>query len=190
MNRMKFLLAMIGAGLLVSGWAHAQEPPLPAKTETPAPSPSPSGRPQLTIPEIPIEPPQLVPDSASPGSGASVPAKTAPPLSQLDTAFQKSPLGQAAEEYRLHIEWRQLQNRTVDDPEVLAAKKAVAAAKTDVEKRVRLRAYYNIFYAHMQALTTAPDVKSYLDGQKAALLSVLAQPRVRPEASPKPSPAH
>ena len=171
----------------------AQEPSLPAKSETPSPSPSPaSTRPQLNIPEIPlsVEPPTLVPDSsATPGRG-TVPSftKTAPALSQLDAAFQQSPLGRAAEEQRLHLEWRQLQNRVAHDPEVVAAKAATTTAKTDLEKRARLRAYYNVYYAHMQALASSPEVKNYLDGKKAAVLESLAQHRVRSTPAPQATP--
>ena len=134
-----------------------------------------------------VEPPRLVPDTP-----LTIPRhrtlpdlpKTAPPLSELDAAFQKSPLARETEEYRLHVEWRQLQNRVANDPEVIAAKKATTTARTDLEKRVRLRAYYNISYAHMQALASSPEVRSYLEGKKAAILGSLAQPRVRPESTP------
>ena len=194
MNRMKFLLAIVSIALLTPfGLLHAQEPPLPAKSETPTPTPS-GPRPQLNIPEIPmdVDPPKLVPDT-SPATPhhPTIPAlpKTAPALSELDAAFQKSPLAQEAEEQRLHLEWRQLQNRTVHDPEVVAAKAATTTAKTDLEKRVLLRAYYNVYYAHMQALASSPEVKNYLNGKKAAVLANLAQPRVRPEPTPQASPA-
>ena len=108
-------------------------------------------------------------------------------ISQLDAAFKATPLNQAAEEYRLHVEWRQLENRTALDPEVVAAKKEAAAAKTDLERRARLRVYYTVYYAHMSALASAPDVKAYLDAKKAAMLASLAQPRVRPTPAPHSS---
>lgn len=192
MNRIKLFWAIVAIAFSVPfGLLPAQEPPLPAKTETPASSPSPSGtRPQLNIPDIPmaVDPPKLVPDSspAIPRHPA-IPAlpKTAPALSELDAAFQKSPLAQEAEEQRLHLEWRQLQNRVAHDPEVVTAKAATTTAKTDLEKRVRLRAYYNIYYAHMRALASGPEVRSYLDGKKAAALESLAQRRVRPESAPR-----
>jgi hypothetical protein len=189
MNRMKFPLAMVSIALLTPfAPIHAQEPPLPAKSETPTPTPS-GSRPQLNIPEIPmaVDPPKLVPDSSSATPRLpTIPAlpKTAPALSELDAAFQKSPLAQEAEEQRLHLEWRQLQNRTAHDPEVVAAKAATTTAKTDLEKRARLRAYYNVYYAHMQALASSPETKRYLDGKKAAALGSLAQSRVRPEPAP------
>jgi hypothetical protein len=195
-NRMKFLLAIVP----IAFWVPfrplcAQEPSLPAKSEMQSPTPSSAGtRPQLDIPEIPlsVEPPTLVPDSSATPGLRTVPSltKTAPALSQLDAAFQQSSLGRAAEEQRLHLEWRQLQNRVAHDPEVVAAKAATTTTKTDLEKRERLRAYYNIYYAHMQALASSPEVKNYLNGQKAAVLNSLAQPRVRPTPTPRPSPAH
>jgi hypothetical protein len=198
MNRVKFLLAMISVGLSVSAlMVCGQEPPLPVRTETPSPTPTANSnaRPQLNIPEIPmsIEPPNLVPDSSPTiPRHPAVPAlaKTAPALSELDALFQKSPLATAAEVERLHLEWRQLQNRTAYDPEVVAAKEAATRTKTDVEKRARLRAYYNIYYAHMQALASSPEIKNYLEGQKAAVLNSLAQPRVHPTPTAQPSPAH
>jgi hypothetical protein len=198
MNRMKFLLAIVPIVLSVPfGLLHAQEPPLPAKTEAPSPTPNASPaptRPQLNIPEIPlaVEPPNLVPDSSPTiPRRPTIPAltKTAPALSELDAAFQKSPLAQEAEEQRLHLEWRQLQNRVAHDPEVVAAKAATTTVRTDLEKRVRLRAYYNIYYAHMQALASSPEVKGYLNGKKAAVLESLAQHRVRPTPAPQSSPA-
>lgn len=187
---MKFLLltafALLAASLCV---VRAQEPPLPAKTETPTPSPS--ARPQLDIPDIPlaVDPPQLVPNTspAPSAAGETAPTEKVPALSELDAAFKRSPLGKAEEEHRLHIEWRKLQNRTAHDPEVVAAKEFAGKARTDLEKRDRLRAYYNVFYAHMQALADSPELKRYLEEKKKALLAGLAQPRVRPEPSARPS---
>jgi hypothetical protein len=179
-NRMKFLI--IPAVLLCCApFVGAQEPPLPAATETPTASPF--TRPQLNIPDIPlpVEPSPLVPNTSP------APTKSAPPLSELDAAFQKSPLGQAAEEQRLHVEWRQLQNRTVQDPEVVAAKAAAERARTDLEKRNLLRAYYKIYYAHMQALASTPEMKAYLEQKKNAQLGSLDQPRVRPQPTARPS---
>jgi len=173
----------------------AQEPSLPTKAETPSPTPSPaSTRPQLNIPEIPlaIEPPTLVPNASATPSGDRITSpgtKTAPALSQLDAAFQQSPLGQAAEEQRLHLEWRKLENRVAEDPEVVAAKAATKRTKTDFEKRARLRTYYNVYYGRMEALTSDPGIKAYLEGKKAAALEGLAQHRVRSAPTPKPKKA-
>jgi len=187
---MKLLLAIFSAAFLsLATEPRAEEPPLPAATEAPSPSANASARPQLNIPEIPmaVEPSPLVPAPNVPNSSSSSASKkSVPPLTELDAAFQKSPLGQAAEEYRLHVEWRQLQNRASLDPEVIAAKAEIKTARTDLEKRERMRAYYRVFYARMQSLASAPDVKAYLEGKKKAVLDSLAQPRVHPEATARP----
>jgi hypothetical protein len=160
--------------------AQGQEPPLPAATATPGPS----VRPELNIPDIPmpVEPAPLVPNAST----SATPKKNLPSLTELDSAFQHSSLGQAVEEQRLHLEWRKLKNRTAQDPEILAAKKAAASARTEVEKRELMRAYYKIFYARMQALAEAPDVKAYLAQKKTEAINGLAQPHVRPEPTPRP----
>ena len=129
-----------------------------------------------------VEPSPLVPN-ASPA-----PKKNLPSIQELDTAFQHSSLGAAVEEQRLHLEWRKLQNRVSQDEEVVAAKKAIAGARTDPEKRDLTRAYYKIFYGHMLALAEAPDVKAYLEQKKKDAINGLAQPHVRPETTPSPSP--
>ena len=161
--------------------ALSQEPPLPAATATPAPSSS--ARPELNIPDIPmtVEPSPLVPNTSP------APKKTVPSIQELDSAFQHSSLGQAVEEQRLHLEWRKLKNRTVLDPEVVAAKKAADSARTDEDKRNLLRAYYKVFYAHMTALAETPEIKNYLAQKKQESLNALAQPNVRPEQKPHPS---
>src|SRR5438067_13770407 len=130
------------------GWqfATAQEPPLPVATATPAPNPS--ARPELNIPDIPIEvePSPLVPNTSP------APKKNLPSIPELDTAFQHSSLGAAVEEQRLHLEWRKLQNRVSQEEDVIAAKKAIAGAGNDPQKRDLTREYYKIFYGRMLAL--------------------------------------
>jgi hypothetical protein len=156
----------------------AQEPPLPAATATPAPSAS--VRPELNIPEIPmtVEPAPLVP-STSP-----VPKKEVPSISELDSAFTHSSLGQAVEQQRLQLEWRKLKNRASQDADVMAAKRAMGSGRTDVENRDLMRAYYKLFYARMQALADKPEVKAYLEQKKKEALGSLEQPHVRPKPSP------
>jgi hypothetical protein len=178
---MKSLSATMAALILGIVLVCAQEPPLPAATETPPPSPS--VRPQIDIPEIPmtVEPSPLVPNSSP------APKKTVPSLPELDAAFQHSSLGQAVEEQRLHLEWRKLKNRVGADPEVVAAKKAIPSARTELDKRKLTRSYYKIYYAHMQALAETPEIKAYLEQRKNEILNSLAQPNVRPEPSARPS---
>lgn len=176
MARVIFTLTL----LLLVAVAGGQEPPLPAATPTPAASPS--ARPELNIPDIPIEPQPLVPTTSPPAK------KSVPSIQELDTAFQHSSLGAAVEEQRLHLEWRKLKNQANDDPEVVAAKKAISRAHTDPEKRELTRAYYKIFYAHMQALAEAPDIKGYLEQKKNEAINSLAQPHLRPQPTPRASP--
>src|SRR5215472_6032637 len=57
-----------------------------------------------------------------------------PDLKQLDDNFVKpKSLGKAADELQVQALWRQLKNRTVNDPDVQAAKKYAEAARTDLE---------------------------------------------------------
>jgi hypothetical protein len=73
----------------------------------------------------------------------------------------------------------------VNDPAVQGAKAFALAARTDLEKRNRLREYYNIYYRRMSALTTNVQIKLALEGFKGGHQSVLAQPRVRPSPTPE-----
>ena len=61
-----------------------------------------------------------------------------PELKQLDDSFKPKSLGTDADALQVHALWRQLKNRTVNDPDVQAAKKYAQAARTDLEKRKRL----------------------------------------------------
>jgi hypothetical protein len=109
-----------------------------------------------------------------------------PEISQLDQTFSKpKSLGKEADELRVHVEWRQLKNRTVNDPAVQAAKAYAQAARTDLEKRNRLRDYYNIYYQRMSALATTPEIKLALQALKTSHESLLSQPRVRPSPTPE-----
>jgi hypothetical protein len=111
-------------------------------------------------------------------------AKQTPPevpeLSQLDQAFKQSSLGKAADEYRTRVEWRRLQNEAINDPAIIVAKKSADAARTDLEKRERLRDYYNIYYGRMRARASSAELKNAIDTFKAEHLKLLDQPRVRP----------
>ena len=120
---------------------------------------------------------------------AAIPASSPelPELSQLDEIFKQTSLGKTADEYRMHVEWRKLQNQVANDPAVVAAKKTAASARTDLEKRKRLGDYYNIYYERMQALAGTPEMKAALDGFKAGHLAMLVQPHVRPSPSPAAS---
>jgi hypothetical protein len=108
-----------------------------------------------------------------------------PELKQLDDSFKPKSLGKDADALRVHVLWRELKNRTVNDPEVQAAKKYAQAARTDLEKRDRLRNYYDIYYQRMSALATTPELKLALQALKTDHQNILAQPRVRPSPTPE-----
>jgi hypothetical protein len=143
-------------------------------------------------PAVDLYPPEKEPEvTATPFTEPNGPEL--PELSQLDAAFKKRSLGKEVDQRRVHIEWRQLKNQVVNDPEVRAAKAAAQAARTDLEKRNRLRDYYNIYYERMSALASSVEMKLALQGLKTSHLARLSQPRVRPSTdgalpTPKPTP--
>jgi hypothetical protein len=108
-----------------------------------------------------------------------------PELKQLDDSFKPKSLGKDADALRVHVLWRELKNRTANDPEVQAAKKYAQSARTDLEKRDRLRNYYDIYYQRMSALATTPALKLALQALKNDHQNLLAQPRVRPSPTPQ-----
>ncbi len=113
-----------------------------------------------------------------------------PELKQLDQSFKPPSLGTDADGAKMRVEWRQLRNRTVNDPAVQAAKTYAQSARTDLEKRNRLREYYDVYYQRMSVLATTPEIKLTLQALKTSHEGLLAQPRVRPTppGSPTPSP--
>src|SRR5436853_7172622 len=72
-----------------------------------------------------------------------------PELKELDDSFKPKSLGKDADTLQMHVLWRQLKNRTLNDPDVQAAKKYAQGARTDLEKRTRLRSYYELYYRRM-----------------------------------------
>ena len=112
------------------------------------------------------------------------PAPRIPALDELDQAFKQSSLGKAADEARLHAQWRELSNRIINHPDLVEARAHAARATTDLEKRHRLRAYYTMFYDRMRAQAGSPELKNYIDTHKAQYLALLAQNRVRPSPAP------
>src|SRR5881397_2734145 len=129
---------------------------------------------------------QPEPTPALPPNGPELPE-----LKQLDQSFKPPSLGADAEGAKMRVEWRQLRNRTVNDPAVQSAKTYAQAARTDLEKRNRLREYYDVYYQRMSALATTPEIKLQLQSLKTPHEGLLAQPRVRPTppGSPTPQPA-
>jgi hypothetical protein len=130
------------------------------------------------------QPPTTPPPPAQPQ--AAVPERA-----QIDEIFKQTSLGKEADERRLHIEWRQLQNQVVNEPDIIAAKRAAETARTDLEKRQRLRDYYDLYYGRMRVQARSTEMKTALDELKLAHLSQITQPRVRHVSDaglPTPSP--
>ena len=119
------------------------------------------------------------------------PEATVPERAQIDEIFKQTSLGKEADERRLHLEWRQLANRVVNDPDIIAAKKAADRAHTDLEKRQLLRAYYDLYYGRMRAMASSTEMKAALDQLRLTHVGRTSQHRVRAaeDASlPTPSP--
>jgi len=122
------------------------------------------------------------------------PEPVIPERAQIDEIFKQTSLGKEADERRLHIEWRELANRVVNDPDIVAAKKAADRAHTDLEKRQLLRAYYDLYYGRMRAMASSSQMKAALDQLRLAHVGRTTQHRVRaaedaslptPSATPK-----
>jgi hypothetical protein len=103
-----------------------------------------------------------------------------PELSRLDEAFKRSSIGKAADESRQHVEIRKLQNRVAMDESVVEARRAAEQSTTDLQKRERLREYYDIYYGKMRKLATDEETRKALDDLKETHVKLLEQPRVRP----------
>jgi len=116
--------------------------------------------------------------SLQPNAGAP-PEPKIPERAQIDQIFKETSLGKEADERRLHIEWRQLQNEVVNDSDIVAAKRAADTARTDREKRERLRDYYNLYYGRMHDHARSSEMRAALDQLKNTHLSQLTQARVR-----------
>jgi hypothetical protein len=132
----------------------------------------------------------LQPNAAQPSPVPRTSAESpVPERAQIDEIFKQTSLGKEADEQRLHIEWRELANRVVNDPDIVAAKEAAANARTDLEKRQRLRDYYDLYYGRMRRLASSAEMRTALDQLRLAHISQTTQPRVRAnEDSDLPTP--
>jgi hypothetical protein len=128
----------------------------------------------------------------SPTPSIEGPAPRIPAIDELDQAFKQTSLGKAADEARLHTQWRELSNRIINDSDLVVARNMADKMKTDLAKRQQLRVYYAMFYERMRAQAASPELKNYIDARKTQHLGLTAQNRVRPSPSPaataKPKP--
>jgi hypothetical protein len=160
--RVAFVAGFIFLGVIFASAQVATDPSLQSSEATPTPLPS-----------------------------VTAPSQKIPERAQIDEIFKQTSLGKEADERRLHIEWRQLQNQVVNDGDIVAAKRAADTARTDSEKRQRLRDYYELYYGRMRVLARSAEMKKALDELKTTHLSQLTQARVRHETDselPTPSP--
>ncbi len=124
----------------------------------------------------------------SPTPSIEGPAPRIPAIDELDQAFRQTSLGKAADEARLHAQWRELSNRIINDSDLVAARAKADKMKTDLEKRQQLRLYYTMFYERMRTQAASPELKNYIDTHKTQHLGLTAQNRVRPSPSPAATP--
>ena len=125
------------------------------------------------------------------GSARPSPEAKIPERAQIDQIFKETSLGKEADERRLHIEWRQLQNQVINDRDIVAAKQAASVARTDFEKRERLRDYYEIYYGRMRVMARSSEMRTAIDQLKMQHIGQLTQAKVRHETDselPTPSP--
>src|SRR3954451_9327025 len=137
------------------------------------------------------QPPVNVPtEAAEPSPPPAEPSATPalPELSALDQAFNQTGLGKEADEMRIRTEMRSLQNQVARDAAVLSAKSAADHARTDLEKRERLREYYEITYGLMSQKASSSALKAAVAASKQEHIAQLAQPRVRPGSGESPAP--
>jgi len=129
--------------------------------------------------DLPKEPELPAMESNAPAPPPA-PSPDIPELSQLDEAFKRTSIGKAADESRERVEIRKLQNRVSNDESINVARNYAEAASTDLEKRERLRDYYELYYGKMRRMASSEETRKALDELKDAHLKLLAQPRVRP----------
>jgi len=134
--------------------------------------------------------PQISPIPSVPGPTPVVegPAPRIPAIDELDKAFKQSSLGKEADAARLQAQCRELSNRIINNPDLVAARAKADKMRTDLEKRQQLRLYYTMFYDRMNAQAASPELKNYINARKTQHLGSTAQNRVRPSPSPAATP--
>ena len=175
-------VAVAVIGIAISAGAQS---PAPDSAQTPAPaasqgvtsleaSPSPSAT-------VSVEPPSLIPPNIlpGPGGGALPQIPAGPDLQKLNEVFKQTTLGKVADDYRLHLQMTQLETHIRNDTDLHAVRASADRAHTDLERRHRLKAYYQLYYKKLIAVASTPELQAYLRARQAAQESTLLQPRVR-----------
>jgi hypothetical protein len=130
---------------------------------------------------VPIEPPSLIPPNILPSPKSLPPIPAVPELELLNSLFKTTSLGKAADEHRLHLQMAALETQIRNDKDLHALKASALRAPTDLERRHRLKDYYQLYFRKLRARSTTPELKAYLDAQEASHERTLLQPRVRHE---------
>ncbi len=145
-----------------------------AETAAAAAAPSPSAA-------VPVEPPSLIPPNILPPPLSLPKTPVAPEIELLNSYFKSTSLGKKADEHRLHVQMVALEARIRNDADLHALKAAALRAPTDLERRHRLKEYYELYFGKLRARASSPELKEYLDAQEATRKLTLLQPRVRHE---------
>ncbi len=180
---MNFFGVLILALTMSAATVRAQSSPSPAATPTAVSSvatPTVDSTP-APAPSAAVEPPSLIPPNILPPPASFPQMPSAPEIEQLNTLFKQSSLGKKADEHRLHVQMADLKAQIRNDKDLHASLAVANSAPTDLERRHRLRVYYQLYYGKLRNLADTPDLKAYLAAQGAAHELVLLQPKVRHE---------
>jgi hypothetical protein len=149
-------------------------PSVDAQSNAPVATPSPS-------PSVSIEPPSLIPENILPAPNALPKIPSAPDIAALSAFFKQTSLGKKADEQRLHLETAKLEVQIRNDSELHQLRADALRERTDLERRHRLRTYYQAYYKKLRGLATTPELKKHIDAEEAGRELSLLQPKVRHE---------
>jgi hypothetical protein len=161
----------------------AQSSPTPANSPAPATMANSNAPPATPSPSAtaPIEPPSLIPENILPAPNALPKTPSTPDLEALNAFFKQTSLGKQADEQRLHLETAKLEVQIRNDPELHRLRQEAMRQRTDLDRRRRLRAYYQTYYQKLRDLATTPELKAHINAEEAGAELNLLQPRVRHE---------
>ena len=167
-------------------WDSSRQPPAwPQSSPSPANSPAPTANTQAAASTaspspsatVTIQPPSLIPPNILPAPDPLPKIPVTQELQQLNDFFKTTSLGKAADEHRLRLQVVALETRIRNDSDLYALKAEALREPTDLDRRHGLKRYYELYFKKLRALTTAPELKAYLDAQEAASKISLLQPR-------------
>lgn len=186
-KKMKFFRQFVAVLTIGSATSAGAQSPPPDNAPAPAPAPAASAETASAVATpspsatISVEPPSLIPPNILPGLGATALPEipVGPDLQMLNALFKQTSLGKVADEYRLHLQMTALETRIRNDDDLHELKASADKAHTDLERRHRLKTYYQLYFKKLIALASTPELQIYLRGQQAAREISLLQPRVR-----------